>query len=205
MNSNLSTHLTTLIQQARSGDGEALGKVLNQYRSYLRVLASNQLHHRLREKADPSDIVQETCLEAHQHIGSFRGATSSEFAAWLRAILAHRLARHTRSFLGTQARDIRLEEILTHELEQASGFFAAALGNRQPSPSEAMMATETVLELADAIEKLPEDYRTVILLRNMQGMAFGEVAQSMNRTVDSVEKLWVRALAKLREAMPDPH
>jgi RNA polymerase sigma-70 factor (ECF subfamily) len=53
--------------------------------------------------------------------------------------------------------------------------------------------------LADALEKLPEDYRNVIILRHLTGLTFPEVARRMHKTQDSVEKLWLRALARLRQ------
>ncbi len=58
-----------------------------------------------------------------------------------------------------------------------------------------------MLELADALESLPDDYRTVILLRNVDNMPFRDIAQVMQRSVDSVEKLWVRGLGKLKSHM----
>jgi RNA polymerase sigma-70 factor, ECF subfamily len=64
-----------------------------------------------------------------------------------------------------------------------------------------MMANESMLALATALDALPVDYRTVIMLRNIQGMPFKEVAQVMDRSVDSVEKLWVRGLARLKQEM----
>jgi RNA polymerase sigma-70 factor (ECF subfamily) len=55
--------------------------------------------------------------------------------------------------------------------------------------------------LADALERLPQDYREVIILRHMEGLSFPEVAQRMHRTLDSVKKLWTRALAQLRRSL----
>ena len=52
--------------------------------------------------------------------------------------------------------------------------------------------------LADAIKSLPADYGEVIILRHLEGLPLSEVAQRMDRTVDSVKKLWVRGIAKLR-------
>ena len=52
--------------------------------------------------------------------------------------------------------------------------------------------------LADALDRLPEDYREVIVLRHLEGLTFPVVADRMGRTVDSVEKLWLRAVARLR-------
>ena len=65
------------------------------------------------------------------------------------------------------------------------------------------MQHEASLQLASALEQLPPDYRQVIILRHLEGLPFAEVAARMGRSVDSVEKLWVRALARLRKALGD--
>ena len=55
--------------------------------------------------------------------------------------------------------------------------------------------------LANALTKLPADYAELIVLRHLQGLPFAEVARRMGRSLDSVEKLWVRALARLRQLL----
>src|SRR6478752_2188782 len=77
-----------LLSRARGGDPAALGSLLDAYRQYLSLLARTQIGRRLQGKADPSDLVQEVCLEAHRHIEDFRGTTTAEFTAWIRVILA---------------------------------------------------------------------------------------------------------------------
>lgn len=197
--------LHLLLTQAINGNRDALGQVLIRHRSYLKMLATAQIHQRLQGKADPSDLVQETFLEAHKQIGTFRGTSNAEFAGWLRGILANLLAKHFRRFLGTQQRDLSLEQSLTESLDHASGCMHRGLIAKVESPSQVLMENETILELSAALENLPEDYRMAILLRNIQGLSFVEVASAMNRTVDSVEKLWVRGLAKLKQQMDKPH
>src|SRR5712692_1344888 len=93
-----------LLQQARNGDGFAQGQLLEIYRSYLKVLARLQIGRRLRGKVDDSDLVQETFLEAHRNFPQFRGTSEAELVAWLRKILAVRLARLVRRYLGTRRR-----------------------------------------------------------------------------------------------------
>lgn len=193
-----------LIDAARGGDGEALGELLSSYRKYVVFLARTQLHHHMQGKADPSDVAQEVFMAAHGNIADFRGTSAEEFAAWLRGILTNTLAMHVRKFLGTQKRDPRLEQRLNHSLASATGFLQSQIAGDMTSPSQHFARNEAFLQLAGALESLPEDYRQVIVLRHIEGLPFAEVAKAMGRSVDSVEKLWVRGLAKLKTAMSEP-
>ena len=83
--------LDGLLRLARNGDARALGRLLEMYRGYLKLLARLQIDRRLRGKADASDLVQETCLRAHHGFREFRGTTEPELLAWLRQILASRV------------------------------------------------------------------------------------------------------------------
>jgi RNA polymerase sigma-70 factor (ECF subfamily) len=192
-----------LLSLALGGDREALGALLGLYRQYLTLLARTQVGRRLQGKADASDLVQEACLEAHRHMHQFRGTTEAEFAAWLRSILAGLVANLVRRYLGTKQRDARLEQALVVELNNTSCVLDRGLVAAVSSPSEQAVRREASVQLADALEQLPPDYRQVIILRHLEGLPFAQVAEQMDRSVDSVEKLWVRALARLRKALGD--
>ena len=71
----------------------------------------------------------------------------------------------------------------------------------QSSPSQRASRREQAVLLADALGRLPEDYREVIILHHLEGLKFPEVARRMGKTDDSVQKLWVRALASLRRSL----
>ncbi len=71
---------------------------LERYADYLRLLARCQIDPRLRSRLDPSDVVQQTLLIAHEKLAQFRGRTHAELAAWLRTILANHLARAMRRY-----------------------------------------------------------------------------------------------------------
>ena len=195
------TRIVKLIADARSGDQEALGELLDSYRKFVKFLARSGLHHHLQGKADPSDLAQEVCIAAHGNMADFRGQTPEEFAGWLRGILSNVLAMHLRKYLGTQKRDPRLEQNLNASLVNASGFLQSKIAADVTSPSQHVARNEAFLQLAEALESLPEHYREVIVLRHVEGMSFADVAKSMDKSVDSVEKLWVRGLAKLRTIM----
>jgi RNA polymerase sigma-70 factor (ECF subfamily) len=72
---------------------------------------------------------------------------------------------------------------------------------QQSSPSQQAARREQAVLLADALEQLPEDYREVLVLRHLEALTFPEVAARMGRSLDSVEKLWMRGLVRLRQVM----
>lgn len=194
-----------LIAAARAGDGDALGRLLELYRAYLTLLARVQINRRLQGKAGPDDVVQEAFLEAARAFPNFRGSVEAELTAWLRQILAGRLAALARRYLGTQARDVRVERVLGDELDQSSQALGAYLAADQSTPSQHVSRREQGVLLADALARLSPDYRDVLILRTLEGLPFSEVAARMGRSLDSVEKLWVRALPKLRRALGEGH
>lgn len=186
-----------LLIEARASEASR-GRLLERYRHYLMLLSRTQIGRRLQGKADPADLVQETFLEAHRSFGGFRGDTEAAFLAWLRRILATRTAKLVRHYGGTKARDVDLERTLELELDSSSDVLGRGLIASGASPSESATRREQTLLLADAIDRLPADYREVILLRQLEGLPFADVAGRMGRTVDAVQKLWVRALDALR-------
>ncbi len=190
-----------LLRSARAARGADLGQLLELYRNYLTLLARQQLGRRLQGKVDAADLVQETFLQAHRDFGQFRGTTEEELIGWLRQILAHSLAMCVRRYYGTQRRNVRLERELTGELDRSSRVLDQGLLARSSSPSHQTARREQGVLLADALGQLPEDYREVIILRHMEGLSFPEVAQRMGRTVDSVKKLWPRAMVQLRRTL----
>jgi RNA polymerase sigma-70 factor (ECF subfamily) len=187
-----------LLVRAREGDEQALGDLLVLYRNYLKLLARVQLDRRLRTKVDESDVVQDALLRANRAFGKFRGQSEADVLAWLRQILASCLSEVFRQFHGTQRRRLDLERDLEQELAASSQTLDAQLLDRA-SPSESLMRRERGVLLANELARLPADYREAVILRHLQGLTFPEIAVKMGRTIDSVKKLWIRALARLRE------
>jgi RNA polymerase sigma-70 factor (ECF subfamily) len=193
-----------LVFLARAGSRPALGQLLEMYRNYLTLLARLQIDRRLQGKVDAADLVQETFLEAHRDFGQFRGASEPELVGWLRQILVSNLANLVRRFLGTQGRDVRLERELAASLDQSSRVLDQALAAPGSTPSQQAARREQAVLLADGLGRLPGDYREVIILRHLEGLRFPEIAARMDKSLDSVKKLWARALAQLRSTLGGP-
>ncbi len=177
-----------------------LPRPLEHYRDYLRLLARLNLDPRLRGALDSSDIVQQTLLKAHVNLATFRGKTDAELRGWLRAILAQELALIVRK---RGRRPVRVHS-LEASLEQSSARLESLLASEDTSPSQDAMHAERLVELAMALGALPEDQRTAVELRYLQGLSVSAVAQRMDRTTVSVTGLLYRGTQALRQRMRDP-
>jgi RNA polymerase sigma-70 factor (ECF subfamily) len=171
---------------------------LEHYRNYLRILARLQLVPGLRGKLDPSDLVQQTLLKAHQALGQFRGRSAGERAAWLRQILARTLANAARDH-GRDRRDVTLERSLERSLEQSSARLEAWLVAEQSSPSQKAERNEQALLLVQALGTLPEAQREALLLKHCQGWTLAEIGRHLDRSPTAVASLLQRGLKQLRE------
>src|SRR5437868_835023 len=169
---------------------------LQRYREYLCLLARLQIGPRLRSKLDPSDVVQQTLLEAFAKRGQFQGG-EAERAAWLRQVLAHNLADALRAF-GQARRDIGRERPLCATLQESSDRLENWLAAEQSSPSHEAQRHEEAVHLAAALATLPEDNREALVLHYFEGEPLAEVARLMDRTTASVAGLLKRGLKQLR-------
>jgi RNA polymerase sigma-70 factor (ECF subfamily) len=170
---------------------------VDQFRDYLRLLARLHLHGDLKGQLDPSDVVQEALIKAHQKMDQFRGQNEAELAAWLRRILANTMIDSLRKNKRQAARYRTLEG----ELEQSSARLEAWLAAQQSSPSEQVVHQEQLLHLASALAELPEDQRTAVELHYLREAPLAEIATAMQRTEPSVAGLLRRGLEKLRSLL----
>jgi RNA polymerase sigma-70 factor (ECF subfamily) len=186
--------LRMLLSQAVAGDKDALGKLLELHRGYLRALAQREINGGLEARLDASDVVQQTCLSALRNFGDFQGRAVGEFMVWLRRIHERNIKDEIRKHVLAEGRAIEKEQPLA-----AGGVrdFAAA----EPSPSARALANEQAVILTHALEVLPELQRDAVRLRHLEGLALSEIADRLGRTEDAVAGLLKRGLRTLREQL----
>ena len=204
MHSNGRPNPEQLLAAAREGRRECLGTLLELYRNYLYLVARTQIDLHLQAQVSPSDLVQEAFLEAYRDFGQFRGRGEKELLGWLRRILVHNLARLVERQVRAQKRNVRREvslEVRLKTLEKSAAKVEAALLCQGSSPSAQAQRRELAAILADQLAKLPVSHREVIVLRNLEGLTFDEVARRMGRTSGAVRVLWMRALERLRQLL----
>jgi RNA polymerase sigma-70 factor (ECF subfamily) len=173
---------------------------LARYRNYLRTLARLQLDPRLQAKLDPSDVVQQTLLEAYAHRGQFRGQSEGEYLAWLRRMLARNLADALRAFQQAR-RDVGRELSLEEALQNSSLRLERWLADSGPPADEQAEQHERAVRLADALEELPDLQRAALVWRYWHGGTVAEIAEHLERSVEAVAGLLKRGLKHLREQL----
>ena len=185
---------------AAATGGESEGQDLERFRDYLRLLARLQLDPRWQAKLDPSDIVQQTLLQAYEARDQFRGQSTAERAAWLRQILARVLANAVRD-LSRAKRDAGRERSLEAALSQSSSRLEAWLAADQSSPSESVERHDQLLRLAGALAQLPQDQREAVTLHHLQGWSLAQLAKHLGRSEAAVAGLLRRGFKRLRELL----
>ena len=197
-----------MLEEARHGVTDQVGQLLEAYRDYLRLLATTMIDNKLRARISASDLVQETMLGAYRDFSQFRGDNERQLLAWLRQILINRLHVFVQQHVLAEKRDVR-REISLEEMGAALARSTANLrvgmflADREPSPSANVIRRENAVRLADHLTQMPPEYRDVIVLRNLRGLSFDEVAGQMNRSSGAVRMLWLRAIRRLRDQMGD--
>lgn len=190
---------TQLVVASKEGNNEALGRLLQQYRGYLIMLAHRYLSAPLRRRIDPADVVQITCLEAKRDLHQFRGETPAEFAGWLRGMLKNNVASAVTRHVTTQKRSIRREaNAVPAGAGSSAGNWIAGLPGSKTSPSGVAIRGEAVVALMDALHQLPETQAEAIRLRYMEGLPLAEIVERMGKSDTAVAGLLKRGLQKLR-------
>jgi RNA polymerase sigma-70 factor (ECF subfamily) len=169
-------------------------------RDYLRLLARAGLDPRLQAKLDPSDIVQQTLLEAHRDRTCFRGKTPEELRAWLRQVLARNLANALRDFRRAK-RDVAREQALDALAAQSSARVQAWLAAEGSSPSAGLRRQEEAARLAAALGELPPAQREAVVLRHLHGWSLHDIARHVGKSTTAVAGLIHRGLNRLRERL----
>ncbi len=186
------------IGEAQQGDQEALGRLLDHCRYYLLLMANKKLAPELWAKVAPSDIVQESLMEAGRHFPRFHGCSEEQLLAWLRGIVRNRVAdahRHYTTEKRLVTNEIPLDEVPRVEMLPDPG----------QSPSQQAQAREQDEDLEKALQQLPEHYRQVLRLYMRDRLTFVQIAAKLGSSADAIRKLWKRAIEELTKHLDTPH
>jgi RNA polymerase sigma-70 factor (ECF subfamily) len=177
-----------------------IDRVMRRYRAYLRMLAELRLDPRLRGKLDPSDIVQQSMIQAYQAWDQLRGTSERERLAWLQRIVVRNVLHALRDFRRAK-RDVCREMSLDGAVDASSARLERWLAADQSTPSGRIERADELLRIADAVDGLPDAQRDAVVLFYWQGCSVAEIAENLDRSVPAVAGLLHRGVGQLRRRL----
>ncbi len=181
-----------LVDLIQRGDRGALGELLGAYHKRVFHVCLRMVHN----ADDAAELTQESMMRAIKHVDGFRGGSS--FATWLLRIAMNLSVSHLRRG--------KLRGTVSLDQEMGSGDQATPLknmiaGDREPSASESVEKREQIGLLTAALDHLEPPLRSIILLRDLQGMDYQQIAEVLSVPVGTVKSRLFRARLALRRAM----
>jgi RNA polymerase sigma-70 factor (ECF subfamily) len=190
------------LERAASGDAASWRDLVGRHHDRLRRMIDLRLDPRVRGRVDPSDVLQETYIDAARRLSDYLAEPPLPFFLWLRQLAGTWLAKAHRAHLATVGRDVRREVALGNP-EASSAALADGLLGRESRPSEVAVRAELRSQLIAAIDRLDPVDREVLALRHFEQLTNAETAGVVGLTVAAASKRYVRALERLRAGVGD--
>ena len=185
-------------------DRQQIELLLGEHRARLRKMVAARMDPRLAARVDPSDVVQETMIEAMRMLPEYVLDQPLPFYPWLRQLAAQRLARLAQQHIGAQRRSVTREQQenlgLSHE---SMSRLVDQLTAPDTSPSQRAMQQEMQQRLRSALDDLPYLDREVLVLQFIEQMSPGEIAPILGITPEAVGMRRLRALRRLGTVLQD--
>jgi RNA polymerase sigma-70 factor (ECF subfamily) len=191
-----------LLRRLEQGDPEAQDHLLSRHRAFLRRLIALRMDRRLRQRVDPSDVVQDAQMEAARRLAEYLAgeAPRMPFRLWLRQIARDRMEMSRRRHVEAGRRAVQREEVLA---DDGTAALASRLCARQATPSIDAARVETRALVRSAVARLPDNDREIVLMRNFEGLSNQEVATVLGVPPATASKRYGRALLRLRTLLQE--
>jgi RNA polymerase sigma-70 factor (ECF subfamily) len=177
-----------------------LAEWINEYRDSLRMMVDLRMDRRLRSRVDPSDILQETFIEAAKRFDEQHSSNMSP-RLWLRFLARQQLIIAYRRHVVTKSRDVTREQL--DDLAAVSGdALLQAVAKSGTTPSQHLMREETLTRLKTGLERLEEIDREVLVMRHFEQLSVQETAECLGISAAAASKRYYRALKRIAELIP---
>lgn len=198
-----STSNDLLVERLRRGDPQALAKLFSLHRERLKRIVQLRMDRRLQGRTDPSDVIQEVYIDAHQRVRHYLEKPQMPFFLWLREVAMQRLVDVHRRHLEAQMRDARREVSINRDDFSVitSASMAEQLVGHLTSPSQRVARAELIEHVEAALEGMSPIDREILALRHFEELTNNDIAQVLGITKAAASNRYVRALARLRTAL----
>ena len=178
-----------LVERVQNGDKQAFNLLVTKYQRKLARLLS----HFIRDAAEVEDVTQEAFVKAYRALPSFRG--DSAFYTWL-----YRIGINTaKNFLVSQGRKIQTLEGVSNE--DAEDFEDNSLLREVNTPESELMSKQIAQTVSKSLDSLPEELRSAIVLREIDGLSYEEIATIMDCPIGTVRSRIFRAREAISEQL----
>lgn len=185
---------TILIQKSQRGDMDAFEQLLLRYEKKVYTIAYKYMGN----AEDASDLAQEAMIKAYQSIGTFRGESS--FGTWIGRITANKCLDELRKRKKLQTTS------LDEELELEEGSVQKEIVSERDTPEQHTIRQETVHYVQQKLQQMKEEYRMVLVLRELEGHSYEDIADMLNCSLGTVKSRISRARNYLKElVLADQH
>jgi len=187
-----------LLDRIRAGEKPAVDRLFDRHRPYLRRVVELRLDPKLRPRVDPSDVVQEAQMEAHRRLKAYLRQPAFPFRLWLRQIAYDRLLMMRRFHVEAGRRAVERDLPLP---DRSSILLAREFVSARLSPSQHLLRSEFIRRVREAVGRLPEGDREVLILRKLEGLSNQETAHLLDIDPATASRRFGRAVLRLREIL----
>ena len=185
-----------LVAELKAGSESAFALLLAQYSHPIYSLIARSLS----DPADAADVTQEVFVKVFRNISSFHGEAS--LRTWIYRIALHEASNQRRWWSRHKRQELTIDA--QHENDEGETFcLADALAARDASPYECAARAELGERVVAALRTLPEAFREVVVLREIEGFGYEEIAEMLDVNLGTVKSRLTRGRAALREALHD--
>lgn len=176
---------------------------MNDHWPRLRRMVALRMDPRVQGRVDPSDVVQESFIDAARRLPEYAKNPTMPFFVWLRWLAGQRLMEQHRRHLGAQARDASREVSLYHGAfpEATAADLAVNVMGEFSTPSHEAIRFEQIKRLQEALESLEPIDREILVLRHFEQLSNGEAAEVLHLEKSTASKRYTRAILRLKDVL----
>jgi RNA polymerase sigma-70 factor, ECF subfamily len=184
-----------LVAALKAGSEEAFGVLIAHYSQPLYSLIARSL----QDPADAQDITQEVFIKVFRSIGSFHGEAS--LRTWLYRIALHEASNQRRWWSRHKRQELTIDTPSDASDGEEAMCLGSMLADKAGSPYDHAEMSELRARVDDCLRKLPEAFRTVVVLREMEGFCYEEIGEVLNLPAGTVKSRLKRGRAALKEIL----
>lgn len=195
---SVQTEESALVEELRAGSEEAFAWLIARYHQPIYSLLARTVVNR----ADAADLAQEVFVKVFRKIGSFHGESS--LRTWIYRIALREASNQRRWWVRHKQQEIPIEQELTEPGARSPVYLKEMLVDPGESPFDAAERAESRERVERALMAVPEPYRTTLILRDVEGFVYEEVAEMQGVNLGTVKSRLVRGRAMLKKMLNPP-